>query len=375
MKIDFCDLCNESVPQADLEAGRAARAKGRVICARCNEIMRAQEGAAATGGGPGHGAPMAAGAAPGPLGAVPHGATPHVHVRPRGGGGAGTALALIALAATAGVGFWLFDRGEQEALAMRERIGDLRGEVLLLRQRLDEGLDGADARAAEARRAADERLAAVREDVASGLSAVQEQARGVETQLASFDRRLSSMQESVGSISRQDQELVGLQQKYTQLSADVVDLGRVLADLADEQAAVRAAAPPAETQPAWMGLLGKLSSPDDTDRWQAVIALGETRDPAVASYLLPVLGDADIFVRMAAARMLGDLRAPEAVPALIDALEDPEPSVREAVYLALKEITRRDLPFDALSEDPAERAKRVEAWRAWWAKEQERLGG
>ena len=31
MKIDFCDLCNESVPLSDLEAGRAVRVKGRVV--------------------------------------------------------------------------------------------------------------------------------------------------------------------------------------------------------------------------------------------------------------------------------------------------------------------------------------------------------
>jgi len=276
---------------------------------------------------------------------------------------------LIAIVGVAGVGFWLFDRSEQEARSVRERLGEARGEVTLLRARLDEALAGIDDRTEQARRASDERLTAVREEVARGLASAQEQARGVETQLSSFDRRLSSMQESVGGINRHDQELVGLQQKYTQLQAEVTDLGRVLADLADEQAAVLASATPVETQPAWMGLVGQLSSPEDGDRWQAVIALGETRDPAVAAYLVPVLGDEDIFVRMAAARMLGDLRAPGAVGPLIDALEDSEPSVREAVYLALKEITRRDLPFDALSEDPEERARRVKAWRDWWEKE------
>ena len=31
MKIHFCDLCNESVPQADLDQGRAFIRKDRVI--------------------------------------------------------------------------------------------------------------------------------------------------------------------------------------------------------------------------------------------------------------------------------------------------------------------------------------------------------
>ena len=36
MKIHFCDLCNESVPQTDLDEERAFIRKGRVICATCD---------------------------------------------------------------------------------------------------------------------------------------------------------------------------------------------------------------------------------------------------------------------------------------------------------------------------------------------------
>ena len=39
MKIHFCDLCNESVPQADLDEGRAFVRKGRVVCATCDRAM------------------------------------------------------------------------------------------------------------------------------------------------------------------------------------------------------------------------------------------------------------------------------------------------------------------------------------------------
>ncbi|MDF1798021.1 MAG: hypothetical protein P1V81_02505, partial [Planctomycetota bacterium] len=39
MKIHFCDLCNESVPQNDLDQGRAFMRKGRVICATCDDVM------------------------------------------------------------------------------------------------------------------------------------------------------------------------------------------------------------------------------------------------------------------------------------------------------------------------------------------------
>ena len=39
MRIHFCDLCNESVPQSDLDEGRAFLRKGRVVCARCDRSM------------------------------------------------------------------------------------------------------------------------------------------------------------------------------------------------------------------------------------------------------------------------------------------------------------------------------------------------
>src|SRR5262245_5414832 len=39
MKIHFCDLCNESVPQGDLDQGRAFIRKGRVVCAACDRAM------------------------------------------------------------------------------------------------------------------------------------------------------------------------------------------------------------------------------------------------------------------------------------------------------------------------------------------------
>ena len=43
MDITFCDLCNESVPQGDLEKGKAVRRGDRVICAQCEAAMSGEE--------------------------------------------------------------------------------------------------------------------------------------------------------------------------------------------------------------------------------------------------------------------------------------------------------------------------------------------
>lgn len=358
MKIHFCDLCNESVPQSDLDLGRAAMVKERVICQRCNALM--------------HGGAL--GSASTPAGAaIP--AAPAAHYggyapRARSGGG-GTGLAVLGWLGTAALGFWLYDRSEQERAHVERNLGELRLENDALETRLD-GVRGT----LEARLEADARaqlavLDAQRTELEAAFQRQGTAAQEVETRLSGFDQRLSTLQQSLGGVHRHDQELLALQGKYSALSEELADLGRVMGDLADEAARV-AAAPAAEavpSQPAWSGLVEALSSADDGDRWQAVIALGETRDPAVAPHIVPVLADADIFVRMAAARILGDLSNPVAVPALIDALSDPEPSVREAVYTALKAVTGRDLPFDALSEDAEEREKHVKGWREWWERE------
>ncbi|MEW6071892.1 MAG: hypothetical protein AB1726_04750, partial [Planctomycetota bacterium] len=39
MEIHFCDLCNESVPQVDLDTGRAVLRNGRVVCSQCEKAM------------------------------------------------------------------------------------------------------------------------------------------------------------------------------------------------------------------------------------------------------------------------------------------------------------------------------------------------
>ena len=53
MKIYFCDLCNESIPQEDLEQNRVTSVRGKMICARCAPSIAGAAGAAgATGTGP-----------------------------------------------------------------------------------------------------------------------------------------------------------------------------------------------------------------------------------------------------------------------------------------------------------------------------------
>ncbi len=49
MKIYFCDLCNESIRQEDLEKSRVTTARGKMICAKCLPAESAA-GSVPTGG-------------------------------------------------------------------------------------------------------------------------------------------------------------------------------------------------------------------------------------------------------------------------------------------------------------------------------------
>jgi hypothetical protein len=384
MKIDFCDLCNESVPLSDLESGRAVRIKGRVVCSRCDQIMHARAmhevalpgvgsmAALATAGAPPLDAPVTA--LPAPSVASPWAAAPLAPDSPRGAGA--LALAAVALLGALGIGYWLYDRSEKETRAQQLRWADLRSELAELRAESEALSVTVEQRSTKDLHALEQKVEAGRQQVEGLLASARQDTQAVAGRIAEIEQRVAVLQETGGSDERQDGELRALQQKLAQVGTEVEQLGRALADVASEHAnALAAVAEPAPAQPAWMGLVAKLSSADEGDRWSAVISLGETRDPAVSPYLLPVLKDEDIFVRMAAARTLGDLRAPEAVPALIDALADAEPSVREAVYTALKAITKRDMAFDALGEDEDQRTRQIQVWRDWWAKEQARQGG
>ncbi|TAJ16825.1 MAG: HEAT repeat domain-containing protein, partial [Planctomycetota bacterium] len=150
---------------------------------------------------------------------------------------------------------------------------------------------------------------------------------------------------------------------------------RLAQELAAAREAARAVAPAAADaaspdEPEWMALVRLLQDPSPTERWSAVDGLGRVLaggEAAVVTHLLPMLKDSDTFVRMVAARIFGDAKTVDAVGALIDALEDPEPSVREAALVALRNITARDHGFDPLASE-ADRAKKVKAWREWWKK-------
>lgn len=377
MDIHFCDLCNESVPQADLNQGRAFVRNGRVVCATCDRVMTTIEAPA--------GAEERAGRAPGPGAAVagtpaaPAGqrtAPQAAPVEARGGVG-GVMVGLLALIFAAGSFALLVDRMDRTAQDTTRRLADL-GQGLARTERTQETLlaslatrfSESEARIHGARDAKRQALveelqalradvtrqtgqtAAIGEDIAALRVAIEDGSKQAKQRMDALDTRVKTY----------DADLEFFKNRLIEFEETLRNAARPGAALLGEQASNDTT----DGARAWNGLLLDLSHTNPGIRLEAIYALGETGDKAVVPYLIPMLSDEDLFVRMATARMLQDLKAREAVPSLIDTLEDPQSAVREAAMVSLRELTGREFRFEPLASE-AERAKRVKAWREWWA--------
>lgn len=377
--IYFCDVCNESVPQADLDLGRALVVKGRIICTLCDRAMTQRQ--EARGGRPANlgldldAAPPAAHApAPhAPAGAHPH---PYTHGTTRSSSGIGLAFAasLVALATAGLLWQWTRDelhrRDEESARATQLAVVEqatARRELELRAERIEEQA-----------RLLSQRVDSAAADSSASASSLHAQRGATDALVGRLDeltQSVTQLAEGLERVPRHDEELMALQKRLSGLVEENAALARRVAEL-EEARPQTPPETPAETEggaPAWMELTTRLKSPDMAVRYEALIALAETRDPATAPYIAAVLKDSDPFLRMAAARMLGDLRAPAGVEPLLAALSDPLDVVREAAIQALRDITARPLDFDARAPDP-EREKKARLLREWWSKERAKFG-
>jgi hypothetical protein len=368
MKIHFCDLCNESVPEGDFSTGKAFRREGRVICSTCDAVMTSHDAFGGAGGAtlpPPRLAPPVAGAAEVGQAAA--------EVRARGSW-MGAAALLLAVGSA-----WFFSG----------QLADIRDRERGLREVVDQELNGVgrdlDGFSLSSKRRDEELegrlrrdLTAGRADVEVGLGALRGELKAAQQQLASIDNELVRQagvqrEGEVEAGRRIDDLLAQSMQSRQALDSLATRLEQNEQALAQERARP-SASPDRPSGPKYAAEIADLASGAASTRWNAVQSLGETGDPGVVPHLIPLLGDSDVFVRMAVARVFGDLASPLSIEPLISALEDEESVMREAAMASLHIITGRDFRFDPFAK-PAERAKRVAAWRDWWKKARDEYFG
>lgn len=368
MDLYFCDICDESIPASDLDRGMAFRRGERVVCAACDTSMspKAPEREPvdqAIAGASGDVAMDSSPAQPASEDALQSRAS-----RPAALNFLWGCIKLVIFSAI--VVFAYLERarllgvqeelqssiidiedadekrdarfsdfqttvsrsGQREASAVKTQIEKVRGDseerLVNLRTRLGR---------------IENSLESLRQEGVKDRQALGEEMRAIETELAALK---ASMGEVAGAVD-------GLQERTGELE-ELLQGGLRLEGPSGGNAKA----------PTWSATLIDLRDVSAGNRWTAVTSLGDTGDPGVVPYLLPMLKDDDVFVRMATARVLGELDSLEAATGLIEALADTQAAVREAAVVSLRLISGKDFRFDPLGKE-GDRAKAHSAWRKW----------
>ena len=354
LEVYFCDICNASVPQPDLESGVALRVKGRVVGGCCLREIREQ----ATGSSPAA-SPSAEASGSG---------------KAAGGQRSGLAsVALVMVAAVAGGTLFLDWRFAQEVGGVDQRMSALNGRVAEQQDRLR----GIEERVARTVTGGD--LSVLRGAMADLRTGMDDSVGSLRGQMEGLDGRVESMTRGLSDVrSAQVRHMSGVER----LSDELRLLGQEVAGLAamprpeprDSDGFEEDPLPVAAAEAAGAGLpaeiahhVSKLSDADPGTRFEAVDKLIQSRNPAVLDGLVEMTKDADPFVRRLTVEGLGDFRSAVSVDALLVALADPEGIVRDAAYNSLRKLTNQSIPFDPDGKKDARRnAQR--RWQDWWAK-------
>lgn len=334
-ELHFCTVCGVSVPQAEVDSGRATVQGERSVCPECLTIL-------------------------GQL------------VPKRGGGGGSIVATILAVVALAGAGYAWWD-GDQARQRVRDDVsGSLGTQAELYAGKLDDKIE--------------EVLTAI--DRESGLTAAQieelgDRLRSVEE---TMDGRLKTLQAETEQLGQLALEIDAMGRRIGKTEAELTLATERLGEQRGVASALRdrldtleasqrelASRAPAETAegsaeefpPAIAGLVRKLRSSDQDERLDALEKLSAQEDERLVPHLIPMLTDPYEFNRFYAAKTLGDWRSKPSVPYLIESLLDEIGFVRQAAVQSLRLITGQNFRFDHDGSEN-DRKQGYDAWKTWW---------
>lgn len=337
LEVYFCDLCNESVPQSEIESGKAARVKGRVIGSCCVGLLRRAPAAVA---------------------------------EKRATAGAGALLGVVLLAGIAGAATFLDWRLSDETSATNERLSQLEERLRQGQARMVGLEDGIAALGA-------------RTDLEKVLAQVGTFDGQLDKARASLELRITRLEEQLRARDDADESrLVEQRAAATSLHEALDRLGGEIAALRAMPQPVRQVEPASVPEPAAASAPAESAEPElpaelrhhvlalaDMDpgtRFSAVDKLLRSKNELVLSALVPMAKDENLFVRRLTVEGLREFRRPEAVDALVVALADPESMVRLTANSSLRALTGQKFEFD--DGDAASRAAGQRRWQEWWEK-------
>jgi hypothetical protein len=171
-------------------------------------------------------------------------------------------------------------------------------------------------------------------------------------------------QESNGSSTRPAAESDETQQAWKMsddlINAPAAEQGKLLENYKQSKGGVYT-----------LALAGAIPKLPAETKAKAREALAERLTRMTAATLRAELKDDDPEIRRAASLACGMKDDKAHIPDLIPLLEDRDPMVGLAAYVALKNLTDQDFGPDK-DASPADRAKAVADWKAWWQKQNEK---
>jgi hypothetical protein len=332
----FCTVCGVSVPQAELDSGRATHEGERSVCPECRNL----------------------------LGVSTPGRT--------GGGGGSVFAVILAVLALGGAGYAWWD-GDQSRARVRNDMADALevqsgvytdlledkiAEVLTAIDR-ESGLSSAQiSELSDRLRSAEEAM----EERFRALQAETEQLGQLALEIDALGRRLGKSEAEITLAT----ERLGEQRGVQSALRDRMDtLEATQREIAARGPANSGEGSAEDFTPAIAGLVRQLRSSDQDERLDALEKLSAQEDERLVPHLIPMLSDPYEFNRFYAAKTLGDWRSKAAVPNLIESLLDEIGFVRQAAVQSLRLITGQNFRYSHEGSEN-ERIAAHQAWVTWW---------
>ena len=356
MEILFCDRCRESIPDADVESGKAVRVGGRVLHVPC-AFRRAM---------------------PGP---------------------ARTLTLLLALVGAAGAAYAVSrvsakDEGRstdaQLASQWRKDVGDGAARATQdVTKALADQRAAFEARLAQDAKARDDQMASLRLELEKTLAGLRGEVNaytdGMTHRIESNDRRMAAVEAWV-------KEVRDLAARSAAAAPVVAPPGGATGPTPTGPTPAPgdpAPPPPGGVPPGMPGTapatdrardpeaqkrhdaevdrwIERLKDPDNGLSFSATYKLKDLKDLRAVPPLIETLKlHKDYYTRLGAATALGELHACDAVAALVDALDDREDLVQTAAGEALTTITGRDSRI-MVGLSKKERKQLKDEWARWW---------
>jgi hypothetical protein len=335
MEIRFCDLCHESIPDADFETGRAVAIDGRTMCVACG-LKRSLSLS-----------------------------------------GPRAWLTLLLALYAAGVTTWLLARGSERSGGVPTVVGDA------IHAQAQQTLADATKRTEGATTALRIQVDAARGDSQQALDALggkiddlarrsaQERTESL-TLMGELKGRLEAAEKQVREVhewlrelkTRAERELT--QPPVPETTSPPPPEPKPEPVPAPPPEPTPAAPPPAVDPGELQHAIDLLQDPNAGIAFSATISLGRMKDlRAVPALVKALKTHKDFYVRLGAADALRELKACDAVLDLVDALDDKDDLVRSSANMALQGITQHEESFaPTLGKQELRRVQG--AWKRWW---------